>query len=193
MSGDTLYAEGEPLPPFVVSLAERFNLAFKEAPEGATPAEAERECNLLLAALKEAMDEQAAHQRARDFEVQRADQFLARVNRGPKEREAWLHHMLAAVAPYVPRFGKKSRDLPHGTIGWRKKAERIVIEDPAAVVAWAKEHGLTHLLKTDESLPHAAVESEWKRGRALIPDYIPPGCKVVEAEEAFHAEAKDVA
>jgi hypothetical protein len=177
---------GEDTPPgFVLSLAERFGLSFTEAPEGATPVEAERECDRLLAALKEATDEQEANRRVRDEEFQRMEHWLERVNRAPKEREAWLFHMLKAVAPFVPRFGKKSRDLPHGTVAWRTKPRRVEIVDPDTALAWAKARGLPTVTK--ESVAHAVIEGAWKTGMG-----VPPGCRVVEAEEVFHAQPSEV-
>jgi hypothetical protein len=174
-------------------LASRYELAFVHPPDEAAPTEAEQECNRLLAALKDVRDEIDANRRAYEMEVRNADRWLERVNGSPRRRETLLLTMLEAVAPFVPRYGsKKSRDLPRGTIGWRSTPERITVEDPAAVVAWAKEHGLAHLLKREEKLPHAVIEKEWKEARRIIPDYVPPGCRLVDAEERFYVEPLDV-
>jgi hypothetical protein len=59
-------------------------------------------------------------------------------------------------------------------------------------VAWAKERGLAHLLKTDESLPHAVVDREWKETQAVVRGFVPPGCRVVDAEETFFANPSEV-
>lgn len=170
-----------------------YELSFVEPPEEASEAEAERECNRLLAALKSVRDNKAANHRLHVEEIQRADRWLARVNSPLDTREAWLIGMLEAVAPFVGLFGKaKSRDLPHGRLGWRTKPERIEVEDAAAALAWAKGiRGIT--VKSVETVSVQDLSRAWKEGRVGDPSFVPPGCKVVDASETFYVEPSEVA
>lgn len=162
-------------------------------PEDLSAEAAEREANRLLGILKTVRDHKAANARVRTDEVQRAEQWLARVNAPLSRREAFLETILRAVAEYVPTFDAKSRELPRGIVGWRKSPERIAIEDPAAVLAWAKAVGVP--TKVEETVPHATVVAEWKASAQVSPDgkpIAPPGCVVVPAEEVFFAKTLDV-
>jgi hypothetical protein len=180
-------------PQEVAALRADYDLAFHEPPTEAAPSEAERECDRLLLALASVREEIAANKRVHDADADRVAQWFNRVNASPVRQEAWLLDMIEHVAQFVPTFGKKkSRDLPHGVIGWRKNPERIVVEDEAAALAWAKARGLP--VKTAETVAVPDLTRAWKEVRPTQePGWLPPGCKLVGAEEVFHADPKGVA
>lgn len=80
---------------------------------------------------------------------------------------------------------RKSVDLIHGRIGWRKKAERLIVTDPAALEAWL----LTQ--PVEAALYRMKVAPEMKAIQALYKDSgaIPPGCDVESESETLHIEA----
>lgn len=72
---------------------------------------------------------------------------------------------------------RKSMNLPAGTLAFRKAPSRIVVDDEAAVIAWAKLHqpelvtivehlsksGLNRMVETTGELPDAGVHIEAER------------------------------
>lgn len=98
--------------------------------------------------------------------------------------------------------GKKSRALPHGTIGWRGKAAQLVVKDEEALLAWAKtatdEDGKLPFLKVVESTDWALVKKHFAPGTEDVnedtgvatPRKPPPGTDVEAAGETFYAKAE---
>jgi phage host-nuclease inhibitor protein Gam len=85
---------------------------------------------------------------------------------------------------------KKSRDFIHGRIGWRTKAERLVVKDEAALLEWLAaqpiESGL-YRLKIEPEMK--ALQHLFKQGE------VPPGMEVEPSQESITitAEAPEVA
>lgn len=175
-------------PEEVTALRDEHDLTFCDLPAEAS-VEAEREVDRLLLAYAGVEAQIAANVEAFKAEVQRAEQWRDRVNRNPLRQQAWLRGQMEALAPFVRRFGKaKSRDLPHGTVGWRTNPERLTIDDPAAAVAYAHTVDLPTETKTEETVRHAVLVEFWKEKRARDKSFVPPGCRVIPAEEVFQVQ-----
>jgi phage host-nuclease inhibitor protein Gam len=80
---------------------------------------------------------------------------------------------------------RKSRDLLHGRIGWRSKAERLEVVDKDALVAWLSAQPV------ESGLYRVKVEPELRalQERFKATGEIPPGCDVKPAEETIAVEA----
>lgn len=80
---------------------------------------------------------------------------------------------------------KKSRELLHGKIGWRAKAERLEVVDKDALTAWLAaqpvESGLYRMTLAPEM---RAIQDAYKRD-----GIVPPGMDVKPAEEILTIEA----
>ena len=88
------------------------------------------------------------------------DFFLRRF--GP-ELEAWTRSQLTGK--------KKSIPLPGGTVGFRKKAERLIVDDDRAIVAWAKQaHPELVVTVVKESVPAVDLNALLKRTGEVPPD-----------------------
>ena len=101
-----------------------------------------------------------------------------------ERRAEWFDHLLEEWArshrDEIVKVKRKSRELLGGTIGFRSKAEKVVILDEAAVIAWAEQHHLEFLdmrPKLDKRALSAFVLSTGE---------VPPGCDVEVANEAVH-------
>jgi Bacteriophage Mu Gam like protein len=86
--------------------------------------------------------------------------------------EAW-------AAGNLPR-GKKSIKLTTGAIGFRTVPGGPRVIDEAAVLAWAKEHGIPGVIKVTESVSRTAVK-EYVQATGDQPD----GVEVVPSRESF--------
>lgn len=148
--------------------------------------EAEREANKLLGALGSIRAERDANHRLHKEEVERARRWLDRVDAPLARSERYLMELLEAVTAHMHFYGgKKSRDLPRGTVGWRSKPARLVVEEMALVVEWAREHGVP--VRVEETVLVPDITRVWKTGVHVV-----PGCEVVPAEEVFHATPSEV-
>jgi phage host-nuclease inhibitor protein Gam len=80
------------------------------------------------------------------------------------------------------RGKSKSRELLSGTVGFRASAEKVVVVDEAAAIAWASESHL-ELLDLKPRLDKRAL-SKFVLGSGEIP----PGCDVTPATEAVYVK-----
>lgn len=63
------------------------------------------------------------------------------IQRGRREkRRVWLSEQLEALAAAIDFGRKKSRDLPHGVLGYRAKRATVEITDTALARTWAEQH-----------------------------------------------------
>ena len=95
-------------------------------------------------------------------------------------------------------FGKKrSRELFSGSFGWRKKPERLEVEDPKAVLKWCEDHGVALRVKVEPDL--SELQKIFRNGKVdtgtgeILAEkgVVPPGAKVVpESDEVFIKGAK---
>ncbi len=118
--------------------------------------------------------------RARDF-AGREQRRAAREERTlmwlfGRQLEAWTARQIAADGGR-----RKSISLPAGTVGYRRVAAKLVVDDEAVVLAWAKRQ-----------LPEAVVGTE-RLSKAVLDDVmkttgvIPPeGAHVAAASEDFY-------
>lgn len=79
---------------------------------------------------------------------------------------------------------KKSAEMLHGRIGWRKKGGKLRVTDKAALVAWLEhqppEDGL-YRLKVEPDM--AAIQARFRAAGE-----IPPGCEYELEEDVFYTE-----
>jgi phage host-nuclease inhibitor protein Gam len=82
---------------------------------------------------------------------------------------------------------RKSRVMLHGTIGWRKRAGRLVVVDEAALKAWLTD-------QNDVNLYRVKVEPEMKALQELYAQtgQIPPGMEYQVEQEKFYVEPVDL-
>jgi hypothetical protein len=109
----------------------------------------------------------------------RVDEWLARVN-GQEDKDtaylrAVLEEFMSAQRPLIlgAKSKKKSRELPHGVLGWKATPRKLVYDDEAAALAWAKARPVEEgLYRVDYKLEKDAVKR-----LADSEQVIPPGAR----------------
>lgn len=91
----------------------------------------------LLAEMEREDAHDAAVARAR---VDQINRWLEVQRERREKRTAYLHSQIELMADGYDFGRKKSRDLPHGVVGFRKKAASVEIVDKAAAIEWATVH-----------------------------------------------------
>jgi Bacteriophage Mu Gam like protein len=115
----------------------------------------------------------------------RADEWLTKVN-GQEDRDtaflrAQLESFMASQRPIIlgGKTEKKSRSLPHGTLGWRFSPKRLEVVDTAATLAWARGRPLSDgIVRFKPVLEHAGLVKVAEREGLT-----PPGTKWIEAQD----------
>ncbi len=117
----------------------------------------------------------------------RVDEWLATVNAKEEEQTAYLrsslHAFLARARELIlgRKTTRKSRDLPHGTIGYRSTVRKLVYDDENTALEWARAQGLdAGLARVQWALDKDIVKRHCEaRGMA------PPGAHWEGGEEEF--------
>ena len=83
---------------------------------------------------------------------------------------------------------KKSRTFLYGTVGWRKRPGKVVVQDREALVKWLQQ-------QPDTDLFRITIEPEMKALQELCKrtGEIPPGCTYEEEHEQFYVDPVDPA
>jgi hypothetical protein len=89
-------------------------------------------------------------------EIARYQQWLEDANSSHHATIAWLESQLREVARVYDFHGKKSRKLPHGTIGFRQQGGRTTILNMEAAIAFAREHAIP--VKVTETVSTTAIK-----------------------------------
>jgi hypothetical protein len=124
------------------------------------------ECEAEIAALKDNA------KRAREWITRREAQLVAKAQRGASFFEshvlAWMERSRATILK-----GKaKSKALLYGSLGWKRAAEKLVYDDEAAALEWAKGEGIeAGLYRVEYRLEKDAIKA-YTRARGVVP----PGC-----------------
>ncbi len=118
--------------------------------------------------------------RARDF-AEREQRRAAREEkrllwRFGRELEAW-------AASVIARSGGRPRSvsLPAGTLSYRRVGPRVVVDDAAAVLKWAREHG-PEVIVTTERVSKQAL-AELMKATGVVP---PEGAHIEPETDRFH-------
>lgn len=134
----------------------------------------------------EALATIAANNALAEEAIARIRQRLATIN-GPLERTASYFEAQArtyaesARSELLGKGKKKSRDLPAGSVGWRKKGGGLVVDDEDAAIAWAKAQDDLSLVRVKVELNKSALNAAFKANGE-----VPPGCSVApETEELY--------
>lgn len=109
------------------------------------------------------------------------DQWLSDALAGHEREAKWLRQQIEAFARDYDFGRRKSRSLPHGTIGYRARPDTLEIVDPAAALAFAKAYGL----ETKETVNKTPLLQYFKAG-GVVPD----GCEYVEGAETFYVRTE---
>lgn len=129
-----------------------------------------------------------ALRRAADEAVRRV---AARWEQVSAPLRARLERRRFEVLAAVPHIGypknRQSRTIANGTVGWRTRPERLVLDDADAAVAWAKlqpvAEGLIRI-KHSEEPEMRALAAHWKETGE-----VPAGCRVVPEAKEWYATA----
>jgi phage host-nuclease inhibitor protein Gam len=114
----------------------------------------------------------------------RIDARLASINHGPSRA---IDYFSAQIRIYAESHRaellkggkKKSRDLPGGTIGWKKTGGTLVVENADEALAWAKAQPLeANLTRVKVELSKSGLNAHFKANGE-----IPPGCVLTEESE----------
>lgn len=109
----------------------------------------------------------------------------AKVQRGINFFEGHLRLYAEANRSALLGTGKKkSRDLHHGSIGWRTKGQSIEVKDEAAFLAWCKRLGPEFVRTKEEPVLAAVKEHVAETGE------VPEGAEVVAAVDEFQVKTE---
>jgi phage host-nuclease inhibitor protein Gam len=78
---------------------------------------------------------------------------------------------------------KKSRDLPSGSVGWRKSGGGLVVTDEAACLEWAKAQDDLSLVRVKVELSKTALKDRFKATGEC-----PPGCDIEPESETLYVK-----
>lgn len=80
---------------------------------------------------------------------------------------------------------KKSRALPHGTVGWKKVPAKAVVTDEAALLEWARKQPV------EREVLRVKEEPAWSAIKALIEEGVelPPGTELTPEGETLTIKA----
>jgi phage host-nuclease inhibitor protein Gam len=117
----------------------------------------------------------------------RAAELTARAERGA----AFFRYRLAEYAHAQRAFllgggKKKSRELVGGTLGWRSRSGRLVVEDEAALNAWLERQPVESGLYTVRVKAVMAALNAYFAGT----NEIPPGCIWDPGGETFYVKVQ---
>jgi len=101
----------------------------------------------------------------------------------------WIEMQVQAMLPQdgygmKERFGKKSINLPFGTVGYRAKAETVAIIDKSTALQFAKANDLE--VKVTESVNVTPLKEHYQTTGEL-----PDGCEHIPASEKFFLKARE--
>jgi hypothetical protein len=103
---------------------------------------ADAELDMLLERLGAVEAEAARNREVAALRVEQIRAWAEGANRPLETRAGWLRLAIQARAEAYDYGSKKSRSLPHGSFGLRRRADTLEVTDPAAALAFAKANGL---------------------------------------------------
>lgn len=130
-----------------------------------------------LAALADREAEMARNAQVFTRRVAMLEGWLKDVNASAEREAKWLRQQIEAFARDYDFGKKKSRALPHGTIGYRASRETLEITDMDAAAAFAVERGLETKVAVNKT---PLLECFRKDG--IVPD----GCEYVAGGDHFY-------
>ena len=99
----------------------------------------------------------------------------------------YLRGVLEGLFGFMEVTGKKkSLNLLGGRLGMRAQQEELVVEDDAAVIDWAKYHGVEALVRVKRSVDRTGLRKHIEEQTDL-----PPGVKLDERPDVFFATPAD--
>lgn len=105
----------------------------------------------------------------------------------------WLEMQVQALTTDYD-FGKaKSRTLPSGSFGTRKKPATVEIRDMTRALEWAKANGIeTKVVETLNKTPVKAFVEAQIKATGELPDVEETGVEYVDESETFFVKATEV-
>ena len=107
----------------------------------------------------------------------------------------YLRGVIETLFGFMSTGKKKSLNLIGGRVGMRAQTEELVVEDDAAVIAWAKLNGFEAIVRFTEAVDRKALRTYMVEGavgtsKATFPS--PPGVTLEARPDEFYATpAKD--
>jgi len=98
---------------------------------------------------------------------------------------AWLESNVRELLPqgadeFEREYGKRSRNLPYGTVGWRRHPDKVEVFDEARALAWAKASGLE--IATKESVSKTTLKNSLEAGDE------PDGFEIIRGLDEFYVK-----
>ena len=103
----------------------------------------------------------------------------------------WFNSQIRQLVPIEPtefeqQFGKRSRTLPFGTIGYRKMPDTIEVFNPERALEWAKARGQeTKIIPASETVSKTVLKA------ALKQHTDPDGFEVIRGLDEFYVKPDD--
>lgn len=133
--------------------------------------------------------EMEENSRATEASIARLRMRLEKLNEAPARGMAFFEaHAKAYFESHKEALlpgRKRSRALPHGTVGLRKPREGLVVTDVAALVAWAKSwvDGASFVRTTEA--PNLEALNKWHS----LTGEVPPGTEPKDTQDVFYAKS----
>lgn len=148
-----------------------YEQAIEPLPPGAGQAQRDAAASNLLRAMAAAQRELNERDEALAAEIARLRMRYANISEKLKNRYAYLESVVCGLARESD-FGKaKSRTVGCGVYGVRQIREKVVVDDDAAALAWAKEHDC---IRIKESINKAKLDTALYLGEDVAGCHVEP-------------------
>ncbi len=103
------------------------------------------------------------------------------------DRQAgYLQGVLKGLFGFMHTGKKKSLNLLGGRVGMRAQTDELLVEDDAAVIQWANDHGVEALVRVKTSVDRTGLRRHLQEQTDP-----PPGVKLEERPDVFFATPAD--
>lgn len=117
--------------------------------------------------------------------IRRIEEWLESRSKRTSVRLAWLREHVRALVDQIDFEGRKSRDLPHGRIGFRVRKPSVLIVDKMRAMEWAADHCPDAIVqRSTVDLVKTPLIEAWAKGARYNADI--DGIAYVEGGDDFY-------
>ena len=146
-----------------------------DAPDGGDASQDENRINWILGKMSDITRLVLANKATALCGTRHWEEWLAGENMALSRQTRHWHGEIACLMPSSPEdakktYGKLSRSLPNGDVGWKKDKDTIDVSDPKAALAYAETNHLEVAEKTTFSVSAATLKTHMEATGALEGD-----------------------
>lgn len=154
--------------------------------DGSTRTDAEVRIDWLLERIAKRNKQIERNKAVADARKAMVDDWLCAENLRLDNGISWLESEIRQLIPhslaeFEREYGKKSRNLPHGVIGFRRQPDKVNVFDEEKALTWAKLMGLP--IKVKESVSKTELK------KALDAGAEPDGVEIIKGLDQFYVRS----